>query len=76
MEKEFGVMVKAKGKYYPDKRMATEREPALGIEIASPSQEALNKATAYIKSVIEKGPPVSSMCVVSQPVNFPRLGLI
>jgi hypothetical protein len=58
LETKFKVIVKSKGKYYPDRRMATERDPALCLEIAAPSQEVLDEVTTYVAELIEKGPTV------------------
>lgn len=59
------MIVKSKGKYYPDRQMATEKEPALCLEIAAPSQEVLDEVTTYVAELIEKGPtlPTSQQSV-------------
>lgn len=41
--------------------MATERDPALCLEIAAPSQEVLDEVTTYVAELIEKGPPVPAI---------------
>ena len=42
-----------RGKYYPDKALATDGEPPLYLYVSATSQESLDKAIAQIDDLIE-----------------------
>lgn len=51
---ETGADVQVKGKYYPNKAMATEREPPLYLHVTSVSKESLETAIKRIEQLITK----------------------
>ncbi|TPX66730.1 hypothetical protein SpCBS45565_g04245 [Spizellomyces sp. 'palustris'] len=46
-----------RGKYYPDKNLATERDPPLYLHVSAGTQEALDAALAAIDELINQAPP-------------------
>lgn len=51
---EIGAVVTTRGRYFPDKSMATEQMPPLHLFVEAHDQETLDKAIAKINEVIEK----------------------
>ncbi|KAI8813122.1 hypothetical protein BJ742DRAFT_522320 [Cladochytrium replicatum] len=49
-----GAEVITRGKYYPDKNLATERDPPLYLHVSASTQDSLNNAVAMIEDLIEK----------------------
>lgn len=41
-----------RGKYYPDKSLATESDPPLYLHVTASTKEALDKAVAQIEDII------------------------
>jgi hypothetical protein len=56
MEQFFKVKFSTLGKYYPNRKMATEGAPPLQLHISAASQEDLDKTVAWVNEVKEKGP--------------------
>ncbi|KAI9006854.1 eukaryotic type KH-domain type I [Hyaloraphidium curvatum] len=52
---ETGADVSTRGRYYPDRRMANDREPPLHLHIQAPTQESLDKAVARVRELIDSG---------------------
>lgn len=57
IESEYSVSIVSKGRYYPDRRLATEKEPPLRLEVSGPDEESVKSAIAKLKDIMEKGPP-------------------
>lgn len=57
LEREFAVTIVSKGRYYPDRRLATEKEPPLRLEVFGPNEENVKATIAKLKDMMEKGPP-------------------
>jgi hypothetical protein len=53
--RETGATVVSKGKYYPDKLLATEEDPPLYLNIIAPTKSSLDKATEKIQDLILSG---------------------
>jgi hypothetical protein len=53
--KETGAAVVTKGKYYPDKSLATEEDPPLYLNIIAPTKASLDKAADKIQELILSG---------------------
>lgn len=51
---EIGAIVTTRGRYYPDKRNATEHAPALHLFVEANDQESLDKAIEKINELINK----------------------
>lgn len=49
----YGLDVTTRGKYYPDKALATEAEPPLYLHISATTKESLEKAVAMIEDMIQ-----------------------
>ncbi|KAJ3044871.1 hypothetical protein HDV00_000153 [Rhizophlyctis rosea] len=54
IKQDTGADVTTRGKYYPDKKMATERDPPLYLHVSGMTQEILDKAVAEIERLIEQ----------------------
>ena len=67
------MAILSRGKYYPNRSMATEKDPPLLLEIRAKSQDALDKALAHIKELIEKGPAngSSNLPAATAPLTTP-----
>jgi len=63
IEKDFGVTVVTKGKYCPDRRLATEKDPPLCLEIHGSVNENVEKAVTRLRELIESGPPLPPVVV-------------
>lgn len=64
IEETTGALLLVRGKYYPDRKLATsEREPPLLLEVAAPSETALKEAVGKIREIMQTGP--SSVAVPS-----------
>lgn len=64
IEIEFDVKLKTKGKYYPNRALATEKDPPLQVEIYGTDEATVKEALAKLKEMAEKGPtlpPPSSL---------------
>jgi hypothetical protein len=46
------------GKYYPDRALVTEKDPALSLEIVADSQSKVDRAEEKINEIMEHGPAV------------------
>ncbi|KAF7723317.1 hypothetical protein EC973_002114 [Apophysomyces ossiformis] len=53
IQRETGADVTTRGKYYPDKNLATDKEPPLYLHITASTKEALDQAVAKIEELIE-----------------------
>lgn len=51
------MSVAVRGKYYPDRSMATEKDPALCLDVAGHSKEVVDVAIKRITELMESGPP-------------------
>ncbi|KAK9369271.1 hypothetical protein V1509DRAFT_608866 [Lipomyces kononenkoae] len=51
---ETGADVTTRGRYYPDKSLATEKEPPLYLHITSLTKEGLEKAVAIVENLMAK----------------------
>lgn len=60
MEAELGVTIAAVGKYFPNRSMATEREPPLALDILAMEEEPLRVALERIQQIAEHGPATTS----------------
>ncbi|KEI42610.1 uncharacterized protein L969DRAFT_57317 [Mixia osmundae IAM 14324] len=49
-----GASVTTKGQWYPDKSMATDKDPPLYLHITANSQEELDKAVARVQELIDQ----------------------
>lgn len=49
------TLIQTRGKYLPDKSMASVLNPALYLEVSGPTQESVDKAVAKIKEIMENG---------------------
>lgn len=49
-----GVEIITKGRYYPDKLLASERDPPLHLQIRSKSKDGLDAAVAQIQEIIDQ----------------------
>lgn len=56
LEKEYGVTILVRGKYFPDRRLATEREPALCMDIMGDYANKVEECIQKIKEIIINGP--------------------
>ncbi|KAI9491079.1 hypothetical protein BDB00DRAFT_519426 [Zychaea mexicana] len=52
IQRDTGADVTTRGKYYPDKALATDGEPPLYLYVSASSQESLDKAVAQIEDLI------------------------
>jgi hypothetical protein len=48
------IDVTTRGKYYPDKSLATEKDPPLYLHITAASQESLDEAVKKIEEMMEQ----------------------
>ncbi|KAG0163031.1 hypothetical protein DFQ28_000422 [Apophysomyces sp. BC1034] len=53
IQRETGADVTTRGKYYPDKNLATEKEPPLYLHITASTKEALDQAVTKVEELIE-----------------------
>lgn len=72
VEKEFDVSIMTKGKYCPDRRLATEKDPALYLEIHGKNDEDVEKAVERLVEMIEKGPVLNHAAPQSHQVPHPH----
>lgn len=75
VEKEFDVTIITKGKYCPDRRLATEKDPALYLEIHGKTDEDVEKAVVRLGELIENGPVLQAAPQSSQ-VSFRHIYLL
>ncbi|KAF0477755.1 kh domain-containing protein [Gigaspora margarita] len=54
IQKETGADVTTRGKYYPDKLLATEKDPPLYLHVTASTKEALNAAINKIGELMEQ----------------------
>ncbi|KAJ3055479.1 hypothetical protein HK097_010338 [Rhizophlyctis rosea] len=54
IKQDTGADVTTRGKYYPDKKMATERDPPLYLHVSGQTEEILNRAVDEIEKIIEQ----------------------
>ncbi|CAG8651344.1 8956_t:CDS:10 [Dentiscutata erythropus] len=54
IQKETGADVTTRGKYYPDKALATEKDPPLYLHVTASTKEALNAAINKITELMEQ----------------------
>lgn len=57
IETAVGCSIVVRGKYYPDRSLATERDPPLCLDVSAPSQAVLDAAVARINELKEHGAP-------------------
>ncbi|TPX57113.1 hypothetical protein PhCBS80983_g04077 [Powellomyces hirtus] len=57
IKQDTGADVTTRGKYYPDKNLATEKEPPLYLHVSAATQKALDAAIAAIEELINSVPP-------------------
>ncbi|PJF17778.1 hypothetical protein PSACC_02415 [Paramicrosporidium saccamoebae] len=57
IEAHSGATLSVRGKYYPDRSMATEKDPALCVDVFGHSQSAVDKAVERLGELMETGPP-------------------
>lgn len=73
VEKYFDVNIMTKGKYCPDRRLATEKDPALYLEIHGKTDEDVERAVERLVEMIEKGPVIQAAPQSSQVTHPPNL---
>jgi hypothetical protein len=54
IEQQTGVKVETRGKYYPDRRLASERDPAIHLFLQAPSIDKLRQAVDLIRQELDK----------------------
>lgn len=72
VEKDFDVTIMTKGKYCPDRRLATEKDPALYLEIHGKTDEEVERAVERLVEMIEKGPVIQAAPQSSQVTHHPN----
>ena len=72
MKEEFGVDVTTRGRYYPDRSMATAENPPLYLHVVSPTEEALKKALERIDDMIHQAAQSLAMPPREFPPRFER----
>ncbi|RUS19880.1 hypothetical protein BC937DRAFT_86785 [Endogone sp. FLAS-F59071] len=80
IQKDTGADVTTRGKYYPEKHLASEEHPPLYLHVTAVSQESLDAAVAKIEELIEqasnpspvttRGPPPGLAERPTQPRQF------
>lgn len=55
IEEQTRTLIQTKGKYLPDKSMASVLDPALYLEVSGSTQESVDTAIASIKDIMENG---------------------
>jgi len=58
LQEETKAEIITRGKYYPNKSMATPKDPPLHLHVAAETQEILDKALEKIQEIIDSAPPV------------------
>jgi len=58
LQEETKAEIITRGKYYPNKSMATPKDPPLYLHVAAETQEILDKALEKIQEIIDSAPPV------------------
>jgi hypothetical protein len=58
LQEETKAEIITRGKYYPNKSMATPKDPPLYLHVAAETQEILDKALQKIQEIIDSAPPV------------------
>jgi len=58
LQEETKAEIITRGKYYPNKSMATAKDPALYLHVAAETQEILDNALQKIQEIIDSAPPV------------------
>ena len=54
IQAETGALLVTRGRYYPERGMATDKDPPLYIHVAAPSQEALDAALKEIDVIMNQ----------------------
>jgi len=54
IKEKTGADIITRGKYYPDRNLATEKEPPLYLHIVAQSEEALEKAIEEVKALMQQ----------------------
>ncbi|KAG0089707.1 hypothetical protein BGZ93_009719 [Podila epicladia] len=54
LQRDTGADVTTRGKYYPDRSMATEKDPPLYLHVTATSQDILDEAVAKINELIDE----------------------
>ncbi|KAI9000218.1 hypothetical protein BC832DRAFT_144040 [Gaertneriomyces semiglobifer] len=57
LKQDTGADVTTRGKYYPDKNLATDKDPPLYLHVSATSKEALDAAVNAIDELINQPPP-------------------
>lgn len=68
IKEEFGVDVTTRGRYYPDRSMATPENPPLYLHVVAATEEALKKALEHIDGLINQ----TVQPIVMPPREYPR----
>ena len=55
IEEQTSTLIQTRGKYLPDKSMASVLNPALYLEVSGPTQESVDNAIVRIKDIMENG---------------------
>ena len=72
IEQHSGAMLVVRGKYYPDRKLATEKDPPLHIEVSGTCQEFVDKAVEKLEQIKTSGPPVpKAPTLVTEKVFMP-----
>jgi len=58
LQEETKAEIITRGKYYPNKSMATAKDPPLHLHVAAETQEILDNALKKIQEIIDSAPPV------------------
>ncbi len=54
IKNETGAVVTTRGRYYPDKSLATDKDPPLFLHVVAQTQESLDKGIAKIDDLLKK----------------------
>ena len=69
-----GVVICSRGKYYPDRAFATEKDPPLALCIEALTEEGLSKCIKLIKDLVETGPPMPPISSLDSISGYSALG--
>lgn len=66
--------VTTRGKYYPDKNLATEKDPPLYLHVTATTKEILDAAVAKLQDMIDQGVmPTPPAPIARPPVQVSNL---
>ncbi|CAG8628546.1 5149_t:CDS:2, partial [Ambispora leptoticha] len=74
IQKETGADVTTRGKYYPDKSLATDKDPPLFLHVTAPTQEALDQAVKKIEELMEQAFTPAPTTPTARPGPTPHTG--